>query len=217
MAVIAAMQLWAVPAASARVTSGGEGHLAGPHKQIDGVTGGDTMGEGWYRSLSLPNGDPCVKIGRTGKVLLAIGDGPQTCTVPEGTAVFVIGITAFCDNVEAPPWYGADESAQRECAWSVLRSTTESVQFTVDGGKSIDLQKRRFEICAPQRAVQLPPDNILGIPSQRATFTACGWVAWLTDLAPGRHVLHSEATFNDGPEHHIWSPVIEVTRNSHHY
>ncbi|WP_405477455.1 hypothetical protein [Streptomyces canus] len=220
MAVIAAMQLWAVPAASARVTSGGEGHLAEPHKKIDGVTGSDAMGEGWYRSLSLPaaenpafgNGDRCVKIGRTGKVLLAIGNGPpQTCTVPEGTAVFVIGIMAFCDNVEAPPWYGADEAAQRECAWAVLRSTTESVQFTVDGGKAIDLQKRRFEICAPLRAVQLLPDNILGVPPQPATFTACGWVAWLTDLAPGRHVLHSEATFNDGPEHHVWSPVIEVT------
>lgn len=225
MALVTAIQLGTIPVTSARVASRDEGNLAEPHKKFDGLTGRDAMGEGWYRSLSLPaaenpslgNGERCVKLGRTGKVLLAIGAGPpQTCTVPEGTAVFVIGITAFCDNVEAPPWYGVDEAAQRECAWAALRGTTESVRFTVDGGKSVDLQRQRFEICSPQRAVQLLPDNILGVPPQPATFTACGWVAWLTDLAPGRHVLNSETTFNDGTETHVWSPVIKVIRKNHH-
>ncbi|MER6131485.1 hypothetical protein [Streptomyces sp. NPDC001815] len=191
---------------------------------MDGLTGRDAMAEGWYRTFSLPaaenpwfgNGDRCVKIGRTGKVLLAIGDGPPLkCTVREGTAVFVIGIMAVCDDVEPPPWYGADGPAQRECARKALRTTTESVRFTADGGKAVDLQKRRFAICAPQRAVQLPPDNFLDLPAQPATFTACGWVAWLTDLAPGRHDLNSKATFTDGSAPHTWSPVIKVTRKSH--
>ncbi|MEU9958446.1 hypothetical protein [Streptomyces sp. NPDC050982] len=133
----------------------------------------------------------------------------------EGTAVFVLGSTTVCDDVEEPPYYAVGEAAQRRCAWADLRATTESVRLTVDGGKAIDLQKRRFAICAQQQAVQLRPDNFLGIPAQPATFTACGWAAWLTGLAPGRHVLRSEATFVDGIEPHVWAPVINVVRKNH--
>ncbi|WP_405543470.1 hypothetical protein OG478_18810 [Streptomyces phaeochromogenes] len=225
MTLVAAIQLGSMPAASSHGDHGGEGRIVEPREKMDGLTGRDAMGEGWYRIFSLPaaenpwfeNGERCVKLGRTGKVLLAIGNGPsQNCTVKAGTAVYVLGITAVCDEVEEPPYYAVGKAAQRKCAWTALRTEVESVRLTVDGGKSVDLQKRRFGTCAPQRAVQLRPDNFLGVPAQPATFTACGWVAWLTDLAPGRHVLRSEATFTDGSEPHIWAPVINVVRKNHH-
>lgn len=224
MTLVAAIQLGSIPSASGHGDHGGEGRIVEPRKKMDGVTGRDAMGEGWYRTFTLPaaenpwfeKGERCVKLGRTGKVLLAIGNGPpQNCTVKEGTAVFVHGIMTVCDDVEEPPYYAVGEAAQRKCARADLRATTESVRLTVDGGKAIDLQKRRFAICAPQQAVQLRPDNFLGIPAQPATFTACGWVAWLTDLAPGRHVLRSEATFVGGSEPHVWAPVINVVRKNH--
>ncbi|MFF3712373.1 hypothetical protein [Streptomyces phaeochromogenes] len=224
MTLVAAIQLGSIPTASAHGDHGGDGRIVEPRKKVDGVTGRDAMGEGWYRTFTLPaaenpwfeKGERCVKLGRTGKVLLAIGNGPpQNCTVKEGTAVLVHGIMTVCDDVEEPPYYAVGEAAQRKCAWADLRATTESVRLTVDGGKAIDLQKRRFAICAPQQAVQLRPDNFLKVPAQPATFTACGWVAWLTDLAPGRHVLRSEAAFVGGFEPHVWAPVINVVRKNH--
>ncbi|MEV0555067.1 hypothetical protein AB0I27_16590 [Streptomyces sp. NPDC050597] len=225
MTLVAALQAGAMPTASGHGDHGGEGRIVEPRKKLDGLTGRDVLGEAWYRPLSLPraenpwfgHGERCVKLGRAGKVLLAIGNGPPlNCRVKEGTAVFVIGSMTVCDDFEEPPYFAVGEAAQRKCAWTDLRTTTESVRLTVDGGRPIDLQKRRFAICAPQGAVQLRPDNYLGVPAQPATFTACGWVAWLTDLAPGRHVLNSQATYFDGSEPHVWAPVINVVRKNHH-
>jgi hypothetical protein len=223
VAGLVALQLWSASLASARDLAKGPGRLVAPHHRFDGVTGGDAMGAGWYRVLSLPaadnpwfgNGERCVTLGHHRMVLLAIGNGPpQTCTVKQGTAVFVIGIMTFCDNVEPPPFFGADEAAQRDCAWALLRGDVRSIRLTVDDGKAVDLHVPRYASCSPQRRVRLLADNILGVPPQPATFTACGWVAWLTDLPPGRHALRSEATFTDGTEH-LWSPVIRVVRGNH--
>ncbi|WP_189837619.1 hypothetical protein [Streptomyces umbrinus] len=231
MMLVAAIQLGSMPTASSHSDhgghsgDGGDGRMVEPRKRLDGLTGRDVMAEGWYRTFTLPatenpwfgKGERCVELGRTGKVLLVIGNGPpQNCTVKQGTAVFVLGLMTVCDDVEEPPYYAVGEAAQRKCAWTDLRTTTESVRLTVDGGKAIDLQKRRFAICAPQQAVQLRPDNFLKVPAQPVTFTACGWVAWLTDLAPGRHVLNSKATYVDGAAPHIWAPVINVARKNHH-
>ena len=187
-----AVAMCAAPVASAHDQEMGGGHLVPPHARVDGLTAGQVMGEAWYRNLTLPvaenplfgNGEKCARLGRKGKVLLAIG--VQACTVPEGTTVYVIGITNFCDNVEPEPFFGADEAAQRKCAVAALAPITESIRLTVDGRKSFDLQNRRNEIFSPQRHVQLLADNFLGVPAGPATFTAWGWVAWLKGLPARR-------------------------------
>ncbi len=64
-----------------------------PSAKVDGLTAGEVMGEAWYRNLTLPiaenplvgNGEQCARLGRKGKVLLAIGY--KSCTVPQGTTV----------------------------------------------------------------------------------------------------------------------------------
>ncbi|MEU5341078.1 hypothetical protein AB0H18_09615 [Streptomyces sp. NPDC020766] len=170
MTLVAAIQLGAMPTASGRDEHNGDGHsgdghsgdqhsgegrLVEPRKKVDGLTGRDAMAEGWYRTFSLPatenpwfgNGDRCVKLGRTEKVLLALGNGPpQNCTVKQGAAVLVLGLMTVCDDVEEPPYYAVGEAAQRKCAWTDLRAITKSLRLTVDGGRAIDLQKRRFAI-----------------------------------------------------------------------
>ena len=215
-----AVAMCAAPVASAHDRDKGSGHLLPPHARVYGLTGGQVMGEAWYRNLTLPvaenplfgNGEQCARLGREGKVLLAIGFEP--CTVPEGTSVYVIGITSFCTNVEPEPFFGADEAAQRACAVAGLRPITESLRLTVDGGESVDLLKRRYEIFSPQREVQLLEDNFLGVPPGPATFTAWGWVAWLKDLPPGVHALRSEAVFDDGSSH-TWELVVNVVADDH--
>lgn len=215
-----AVAICAAPVASAHDREMGGGHLVPPHARVDGLNAGQVMGEAWYRNLTLPvaenplfgNGDQCARLGRKGKVLLAIGFQP--CTVPEGTTVYVIGITNFCDNVEDPPFFGADEAAQRKCAMVTLAPFVESIRLTVDGGNPVDLQTRRNQIFSPQRHVELLADNFLGVPAGPATFTAWGWVAWLKDLAPGVHTLGTEAVFDDGGIHN-WDLVVNVVADDH--
>ena len=79
----------------------------------------------------------------------------------------------------------------------------------------LDLRQRKFESCSPQRHVQLPPGNILGVPPQRATFTACGWIAWVAGLPAGQHQLRSVATDAAGQVIHVWEPTIDVRPRSH--
>lgn len=192
--------------------SGGAGRVVPPHVRFDGVSGGDTLGQGWFLNLSSATGpDRCAPSGRSGKVLLALGDGPpQTCTVEQGTTVFVIGLTAFCDSASPPQ--PRTRAAQIKCAWKFLEDEVmvESVEFTINGGPALELRRQKFETCSPQRHVQLPPGNIIGVKPQRATFTACGWVAWLADLPAGQHRLRSVATDAAGEEIHVWEPTINV-------
>src|SRR5262249_32522455 len=140
------------------------GELLPAVTKIDGVTGPEAQAEGWYRDYTLPaaenpflgNGQGCFTLGRQGKVLVAYGFGPP-CTVRQGTAVWILGISATCDNFSDPPYFGADEAAQRACAFRVFQEEgrVKSLRLTIDGGKPVDLQQRRYEFYTPQRAGQL--------------------------------------------------------------
>jgi hypothetical protein len=206
-----AIALCAPPVASAGDHRPRGGQLVPPRATVDRVTGGDAMGESWYRAYTLPaaenpyfgNGEPCVRLGRTGSILLGIDWQPVPCAVEQGTTVLVWGITWACDNaseVVDPSSYGADEAAQIRCALAGLREKVQSSVLTIDGAKPVDLDVRRYLICSPQRQVQLRADNPFGYTPGPATFTACGWVAWLKHLPPGQHTIRTETSFTDGVE-----------------
>jgi hypothetical protein len=149
-------------------------------------------------------------MGRTGNVVfIAIND--SVCTVRAGTLVLVHALFATCDNVSPPPDYGADEAAQRACAIAIT-STVKTGLVTVDGRAPVDLRKRRYGVYSPQREVQLPPDNFLGVDPQPATFTAHGWVAVVKGLRTGMHSIRSENTFVDGSEPYVFTKLINVVR-----
>ncbi len=214
---VVALTACASPGASADQPSKRDGfRLVSPAHRFGGLTAGDMMGQAWHRAYARPraenqlfgNGKRCVRRGPRAKVLFPTRG---TCTAPPGTAVVINGFTATCSDIERPPFFGADEAAQRKCASRLLRREVESVTLTVDGGEVTDLHKRRYEIFSPQRHVVLPPNNVFGVPAQSATFTARGWEAWLTKLPRGRHPLRVKATFHHGPPR-IFTPVINVVR-----
>jgi hypothetical protein len=215
-----AVALCAPSVAGAHSTSKlGGGVLVPPYAKVDGLTGGDAMGEMWYRGYTLPaaenqgfgNGKPCVRLGRTGNILVGAEFQPGPCSVNQGTTVLIWGITSTCDNFDPlNGYYGADEAAQRECAVTTLAPYVEAIRLTVDNGEPVDFHSRRFAIFSPQRKVLVRADNPFGLPAGRGTFTAWGWVAWLKDLSPGRHMIRSEAAFNDGSDPHESSLVINV-------
>jgi hypothetical protein len=146
--------------------------------------------------------DAHVRFGGTGKLLMAFGGGAH-CTVELGTTFFVNGFSGSCDNASRPPYFGADEQAQRECVLAYLPPVVESIRLTVDGGTPVNLHTSLYAIFAPQQTVDLPPVNVLRLQPQTITFTPYGWEAWLTRLPVGEHTIEAETRFNDGSEPHI--------------
>jgi hypothetical protein len=56
------------------------GQLLTPHVRIDGLTGGEAMGQAWLRVYTLPtaenpavgDGAPCLRVGRTASILIGL-------------------------------------------------------------------------------------------------------------------------------------------------
>jgi hypothetical protein len=67
----------------------------------------------------------------------------------------------------------------------VLRSSKPQRGF----GEPVNTRAPRFAVVSPQMTVDLPPDNILGVPPQTATFVAAGWAMTLRRLLPGEHII----------------------------
>jgi hypothetical protein len=62
--------------------------------------------------------------------------------------------------------------------------------------------------------VQLPAENILGVPAQTVTFTGHAWSALVRNLRPGRHTIVGEAVV-DG-ERFVETPIIDVVPRHRH-
>lgn len=214
VAIIAAVGLASPSLANAQ----DRGRLLPPTQNFDGLTGGEMLGAAWSYLVALPlpenpsfgGGDEtCVRFGDSGKLLMAYGLGAH-CTVERGTTFFVNGLSGWCSSAEKPPYFGADEQAQRECVLAYLLPLVESVQLTVDGGPPVDLHTSRYAIFAPQQTVDLPPANFLRLQPQTITLTPYGWEAWLTKLPVGRHTIEADTRFTDGSPPHITVHVIDV-------
>jgi hypothetical protein len=204
--VALALMLCAAPAAGAR-------NQGKDHDGLVTASKGRLVAEAWAQIYSLPtsenplagNGNPCLTVGH--KVLEAVGGGP--CTITQGTALLLY-LGSVWSNAEAP--FPADEAAQRAVALAADQSVSE-IQVTVDDGDPVDIQRARFELFSPQRTVQLPAENILGVPAQTVTLTAHGWSALVRNLRPGPHNIIVTALW-DGVR--ITAPhVINVVRHKH--
>lgn len=197
---VAAVALCAAPVAVAHPPHKGGGADVAPVHKVAGLTGGELLGEAWAQLLSHPAdtfSGSCIPLGRNGKVVSpeAVPD-TATCTVKRGTSLF-FWLGSECSNVEEPPFFGADEAEQRACAVASDESFFEAARITVDGGEPVDILNPRFELFSPQRTVELPADNILGVEPQTATFTAHGWGALVRKLRPGQHTITWEVETAD--------------------
>ena len=160
---------------------------------------GNLLGEVWAQLYSLPvdenplagNGDPCLRAGHN--VIQAVGGGP--CTITQGTAL-TLGFGTAWSNVEDP--FPQDAAAQRAVALAFDQANLVEIHVTADDGPRVDIRQPRFEIFSPQRTVQLPEDNILGVDAQTVTLTAHAWAAVVRNLAPGQHTIVGEALLADG-------------------
>ncbi|MGY1734666.1 hypothetical protein [Geodermatophilus sp. SYSU D00684] len=174
------------------------------------------LGELWETVLETPvpenplaAGDPwCIDLG--GRVVAPFTLDPAvppTCTVEPGTRIFVPAVTIECSTVEPPPFFGGNEAELRKCARAVDASGG-TLAVTVDG--------RPFPLSlveTPLLALDLPEDNILGVPPQRALSVGAGFVALVHPLPPGTHqiVITGTGTFL-GDFRNVTTIVVEPGR-----
>jgi hypothetical protein len=81
---------WCAPSqAVADRQSAGPGTLLTPQANVDGLTGGEAMGQAWHRVYALPAGenpafgrsDPCVRLGHTHSILLGLDFQAVPCVI----------------------------------------------------------------------------------------------------------------------------------------
>jgi hypothetical protein len=214
---VVAVALCAAPVAVAHPPHNDGGAVVAPVHKVAGLTGGELLGEAWAQILSHPAdtfSGSCMPLGRNGKVV-SPEPGPDftaTCTVKRGTSLF-FWFGSECSNVEEPPFFGADEAEQRACAVAADVPFFEEAHLTVDGGEPVDILNPRFELFSPQRTVDLPADNNLGVEPQTATFTAHGWGALVRKLRPGQHTITVEVATAD--EDTTFTVTVNVVRGHH--
>jgi hypothetical protein len=178
------------------------------------------LGELWETVLETPvpenplaAGEPwCVDLDGVVAPFTLNPTAPPTCTVEFGTEIFVAALSVECSTVEEPPFYGANETELRQCVrdLDVLQG---DLAVTVDG-EPIPLTL----VESPLLRLDLPEDNLLGVPPQQALSVASGLVALLQPLPPGTHEIVTTGTGTVlGDFTNVTTIVVESGRWSTHY
>ena len=156
----------------------------------------------WQWALALPNdvnpwfdetGD-MIANGQSGHVWFLTGvvnvsgTAVRRSTIPQGKALFFPVLNSECSNLEAPPFYGADEAALREC--EIVGNPLGPMRFAeIDGEavKNID----QYYALTPVYTFSVPANNGLGVPGP-ATGISVSHGIWLmlAPLSVGTHVIH---------------------------
>ena len=89
-----------------------------------------------------------------------------------------------------------------------------AISIAVDGGEPVDIRNPRFELISPQRSVELPEDNYLGVPAGPATFVAHGWAGLVEKLRPGEHTITVVVADSEGGTTN-GTISVEVVRRGH--
>jgi hypothetical protein len=189
------LTLCASPAAATRIVP--------PAGIWDGETAGDLLGAGWALAYSLPaaesplSGHPlCGRLGRTGGIVFVVNSSPaDACPIRQGTPVFHNGLSTAWSSIEDP--FPKDEATQQALSLASDETATSSI-VTVDGRYAVNVRDPLYGVFAPQRSVKLPRDNVFGVPPQRITLSAHGWMVFVVDLPLGVHAIRSYNTFEDG-------------------
>jgi hypothetical protein len=211
---VLAVGLCAAPVATAHDHKGGGAVVAPAHK-VAGLTGGELLGEAWVQLLSHPANTfagSCTPVVRRVVSPEPDANANSSCTIEKGTSLF-IPVGSDCSNVEPDPFFGADEAAQRECAIAADEFFV-AISIAVDGGEPVDIRKPRFELISPQRSVELPEDNYLGVPAGPATFVAHGWAGLVKKLRLGEHTITVVVADSEGGTT-TGTISIEVVRRGH--
>jgi hypothetical protein len=214
----------AILGASAQAAEARHGQLVPAAGRLGGLTGGQLLGEEFRQIIELPvaenpfanAGDSCFTTGHRKKVLIAWArhEAP-TCSVKQGTPIFVTAYFWECSNTEMDPSAGGEtEAGQRQCALKELRENGvfDAILVSIDARRPVDIYSDRFLAVSPQMTADLPDPNILEVPDRETTFVAAAWVAMIRPLPPGTHTIRVELVKPDEPAD-VREVIVKVGRH----
>jgi hypothetical protein len=207
---LVASALVSTPPAS--VSAGG--NVAPPGSRSHGLSYAERAAAWWEWAIALPaSGHPLVSagnvdcsVGQSGHVWHLAGafapapPAPSTvraCDIPSGTALFLPLVNVDCSNLEADPFFGANEAELRAC---VRQFGFTDLHASVDGAEIANLN--RFLVESPLFSV-VPPvgGNILNVPGgTEGDFVARGVHVLLRPLPVGAHTVAFGGTITLGQD-----------------
>jgi len=155
----------------------------------------------WAYSLPIPDnpgfdetGAKCAN-GQTGHVWFTSfvshdGTTTRACSIPSGTALFVLVAALECSNVEPPPFFGNNAAELRECATNGYDDFWGDavLSMTVDGIAVSNLLSYRS--VTPLFSFALPGDNLLGLPAGTVgSGVSDGVYVFLSPMNVGSHTV----------------------------
>jgi hypothetical protein len=218
VAMAAAVCMIAVSTAQATKKDSG---VVDASKRVAGFTAGDLLGEELRQLLELPldvnplagsRENNCLSAGHKDKVLMLWTSPapPSVCNIKPGTPVFFFSLFAECSSVELPPFFGATEEEQRQCALDDLATLFDfdAILVSIDGGPPVNIGLDRFLAVSGQGTVELPDPNILFVDAEEATFVGAAYSAMVRPLPPGAHTI--AVTIVGGPSAGTTQSVVNV-------
>jgi hypothetical protein len=175
--------------------------------------GGELLADAWTPAYEDAEGqDPfagrCITLAHNVIAPHPGADDIATCTAPRHTRLLVFWGSA-CSTVDTDSCVGETHAQQLAAAVAADRAI-KAENVTVDGGRTVDLVRRRFELFSPQRTVELPPGNIFGVDPQTATFSAHAWGAEIRRLRPGHHTVTVEIVVPEFGVRFTYTVLLDV-------
>jgi hypothetical protein len=112
----------------------------------------------------------------------------HACGIPKGTSILFPLVNVLCDNLEGPPFFGANETAQRICA-NNLTDTFDNLTVTIDGFQVNNREQYRIDSPAGGFEFTAVQNNPVFISPGNGTGVSDGFWILLKPLKPGEHTI----------------------------
>lgn len=201
--LVAAMALLLITTTIAGAHGGANPGVLPPNSRVQGLTYGEWSARWWQYVFSIPTPQNPLTSG-TGAVIQRVGnvelvvvnstmDEPIQLQAPLGTILYLELLVAECSTLEEPPFYGGNEQELRACAHAFVPTDMEA---SIDGVEIWN--PSQYISTSPLYEFVVPEDNILGVPAgTTGESVSFGAFLMLAPLNPGKHTIHTHATYPD--------------------
>ncbi|MFB5600878.1 MAG: hypothetical protein ACE5SW_11710 [Nitrososphaeraceae archaeon] len=168
------------------------------------------LGDRWWQwgfGLDASIVDPFTNIGQAGcdvglqdngKLLFLVGTAkdPDTgfpvheCDIKKGTSILFPIVNVACNDLDAPPFFGANEQEQRQCSNSFIDTALlEDFVVKIDGYSVKNLEQYRIDSPAGGFEFTAVENNPFATPVGDGTGVSDGYWILLAPLKPGKHTI----------------------------
>jgi hypothetical protein len=198
--VLVLAALVSVPCVAHGQGSNGNPGVIPPNAKFKGLSYSEWVAKWQQAMLAIPAEDNPVNTGSVFgdekgiRFLAGLTGGPQIpVTIRPGTALFFPIIVVECSDLEEPPFFGADEDQQADCANAFIDGVSD-LGAEIDGKpiQNLDL----YRVQSPQYVFSVPEDNIIGVDGPAVgTSVSAGYFLLLPPLSVGVHMIHFTGTY----------------------